>query len=301
MAPDHTPKGATVVPPARALLDDGLNCAKAGMLDRALDYYAAALDAAEEPAHIAVSLRRRSHVYRMRCEWEPALEAARQSVEVATTAALEELTAEALNAEAAVHQSRGDFDLATPLYERILTLTVSDRVRGVALQNLAGTRAMQSDLQSAEQYFREAHDCFERAGYEWGRAHVLNNLGRLALDMGKRAAAESLLVDGIEEAKRVGDLELIATARMNLAEALVGREAFDQAEECASAALGHFTTEGNEWRRVECFRLLGDMHAMRGAHTLARSFFDAAMRVAVEIGAKAEQQKLQERLSQIPI
>jgi tetratricopeptide (TPR) repeat protein len=297
MTPEHPSSGATAVPPARALLDDGLTCAKAGMLDRALDYYTAALAAADDAALIAEAYRRRSHVHRMRCEWNPALEAARQSVAVARVAALEELTAEALNAEAAVHQSRGDFELATPLYEQILSLEVSDRVRGVALQNLAGTCAMQKDLQTAEQYFREAHDCFERAGYDWGRAHVLNNLGRLALDLGKRAAAESLLCDAIEEAKRVGDLELIATARMNLAEALLRREAYEQAEECASAALGHFTTEGNQWRRVECFRLLGDMYAQRGSMQLARSFFDIAMRVALEIGAKAEQQKLQERLS----
>ena len=297
MTPEHIPRGATAVPPARALLDDGLTCAKAGMLDRALDYYTAALAAAEDDALVAESYRRRSHVHRMRCEWESALEAARQSVAVARASALEEPTAEGLNAEAAVHQSRGDFELATPLYEQILTLEVSDRVRGVALQNLAATRAMQHDLQSAEQYFREAHDCFERAGYAWGRAHVLNNLGRLALDLGKRAAGESLLGDAIEEAKRVGDLELIATARINLAEALLGREAYDQAEECASAALGHFTTEGNQWRRVECFRLLGDMHAQRGSVALARSLFDTAMRVALEIGAKAEQQKLQDRLS----
>ena len=68
MTPEHVPRGATAVPPSRALLDDGLTCAKAGMLDRALDYYTAALAAAEDPALVAESYRRRSHVHRMRCE-----------------------------------------------------------------------------------------------------------------------------------------------------------------------------------------------------------------------------------------
>ena len=294
-----TPDVATAVPRARVLLDDGLQFEMAGMLDRALEYYGDALAEAGSPELISESLRRQSHALRLRCAWSEAVEAAQRSAAVARAAGLVDLAAEAQNAEAAVHQTRGDFDVASSLYEGVLELTTSDRLRGVALQNLAATRGMQGDLEGAEQYFRQAFDCFDRAEYAWGRAHVLNNLGRLALDLGKRAAAESLLDDAIAEAKRVGDLDLVAIARLNYAEALLGRAALGEAEEVASAALGHFTTEGNGWRRVECFRLLGDLHAARGASELADSFFSAALRLADEIGAKAERQKLTERLARL--
>lgn len=290
---------ATGVPRVRELLDDGLQFEKAGMLERALDCYGNALDAATDPALISESLRRQSHAHRMRCDWERALAAARHSADVAAAAELHELTAEALNAEAAVHQTRGDFELAVPLYERIMKIADTDRLRGVALQNLAATCAMQNDLEEAERHFRQAFDYFDRADYAWGRAHVLNNLGTLALDLGKRAAAESLLHDAIVEAKQVGDLDLVATARINLAETLLARGSLDTAEQLANAALGHFTTAGNQWRRLDCLRLLGDLQLLKDAPDVARRFYGAALKAAEQIGAKADQQKLQDRLDRL--
>jgi predicted negative regulator of RcsB-dependent stress response len=287
------------MPDARELLDEGLRLEKAGALDRSLDQYRAALEAAIDPATEAEAWRRQAHVHRTRCEWELAFAAARRSAAIAHAAGLRDLLAEALNAEAAVYQSCGDFDPARELYERILEETGDQRIRGVALQNLASLCGMQDDMAAAERYFREAHECFERTGYEWGTAHVLNNLGRVSFEQGHFDAAEDFLLRSLEKAKLLGDLDLLALARLNYGEVLLQRGDYDAVEEEVSAAVGHFTAAGNQWRRIDCLRLLGDLNARTQKVDIAQRFYTAALRVAEEIGAKIEQRQIGQRLAQL--
>jgi tetratricopeptide (TPR) repeat protein len=283
--------------PARALLDEGLVLQKAGMLDRAIAKYTEAMEAAGEPAIIAEALRRQSHAYRMRCDWDRAISAARQSADLARTSGLNDLVAEAMNAEGAVHQSVGELTEASRLFEEILTTTADPRIRGVALQNLAAVRAMDGDLSAAAVHFRAAYDCFSNAGYAWGQAHILNNLGRLALDGGNMAEAEESLHRAIDAAMRVEDLDLLAIARLNLAEVLMRLGSHDKAEDAASAALNHFGGSGNHWRSIECLRILGDLNVATGSLDAAHRFYSSALLAAEQIGAKAEQAQLRERLA----
>ena len=284
------------MPQPRELLDEGLRHEKAGVTDRALDCYRSAFDATSDPAERSEAWRRQAHVQRVRCEWHEALAAAREAAAIAEAAGLRDEYAEALNAEAAVYQSRGDYDMARDLYTRIPTLTADDRIAGVALQNLASLRAMEGDYAGAEGHFREALEAFERSDYDWGRAHVLNNLGRLAFDQDRMEEAERMLLDAIEATKLLDDLDLLALARLNYAEVLLARSECGDAELVASASLGHFATVGNQWRRIECLRVLGDLHACSGTTETAQRFYTIALQVAEEIGAKAEQAKLRERL-----
>lgn len=294
-----TPQSATPVPVARALLDEGLRCEKMGLMDEALELYVRAHQEASTPALTSEALRRQSHAYRARCDWDDALRCAREGAEAALRADSPDLVAEALNAEAAVHQTRSDFEPAAAIYEKVLEVGPSVRIRGVVLQNLAGVRAMQGHFDEAEHHLSDALHCFERAGYAWGRAHVLNNLGRLALDRRDFERAEALLAEAEAEAKRVDDHELIAITRINHAEALLERGDLDRAEQTASAAVGHLTSAGNQWRRIECFRLLGDLYLRRDMQETARRFFTSALRVAEELGAPAEAEQLRKRLASL--
>lgn len=285
---------------SREQLDEGLRHEKAGAFDRALERYAAALADAESPAEQSEAWRRQAHVRRLRCEWDGAIEAARRAAAIASSASLPGALAEALNAEAAVHQSRGDYDLARELYGRILNECADERIRGVALQNLASVCGMQGDYAAAEHWFRDALDAFERAGYAWGRAHVLNNLGRAAFEQGKLDDAEQSLLAAIEETKLIDDLDLLALARLNYAEVLLARSECTEAESLVSASLGHYATAGNQWRRIECLRVLGDLHMCSGMTETAPRFYEIALQLAEQIGAKAEQTLLRERLARAP-
>lgn len=281
---------------SRELLDEGLRHEKAGVTDRALDCYRSAFDATSNPSERSEAWRRQAHVQRVRCEWDAALAAAREAAAIAEAAGLRDAYAEALNAEAAVHQSCGDYDVARELYTRIPTLTADERITGVALQNLASLRAMEADYAGAEAHFRDALDAFDRADYDWGRAHVLHNLGRLAFDQNRMDDAERTLLQAIEATKLIADLDLLALARLNYAEVLLARSECSDAELLASASLGHFATVGNQWRRIECLRVLGDLHVCNGTAETAQRFYTIALQVAEEIGAKAEQAKLRTRL-----
>ncbi|HEX6133443.1 MAG TPA: tetratricopeptide repeat protein [Longimicrobiales bacterium] len=286
-------------PTARELLDDGFRYERAGMTDRALDRYQSALATTKNPALVSESLRRLSHVYRGRCEWDRALAAATRSAAAAQDARSPELMAEAWNAEAAVHQSRGDFDAAIPLYSRMLDVLEAGRMRGVALQNLAAIYARRGQFTDAAEHFRQALSAFEAAEDRSGMGYVLTNLAGLALDQGDAARAETVLEDAMTLAREIQDLDLLAIARVNHAEALLARGELQKAEEEASAAFGHFGASENRWRRIECLRLLGEIAVQREQLESARRFFTAALDTAEQVDAKVEREQMRERLAEL--
>jgi tetratricopeptide (TPR) repeat protein len=288
------------MPKARELLDTGIRYEAGGVPDKALEAFVAAEAAAtDEPAVRIEAMRRQADVLRTRCAWAKAVEAARRSAEAAKRAGEPILEAEALNAEAAVYQSRGDFAEATALYDAMLRMTPDDRIRGIALQNLAAIAAQSGDQVTAEQRFLESYQHFQAAGYRRGEAIALNNYGRCLLDQGDVDSAEPILEQAVAKAADLGDLELLALARLNFAEVRAQKDDLGRAEELASAALGYFGVTENRWRRVECLRLLGDIALRRGQPAHARAFFEAGLRSARELNARVEQQQLEERLKKL--
>jgi tetratricopeptide (TPR) repeat protein len=231
----------------------------------------------------------------MRAEWDEALAAAGRAAAAARDAELPDQAAEALNVEAMVHQARGDFAVASELFEQILAVRTSDRVRGAALQNLGSIAAQRGDFETARQRFLASHQCFRRAGYLRGEAVVLANFGRAAVDCGNFRVAVDMLKQAVSAAKRLGNSELAAITTMNYAEALAGLRDFDQAYTLASGALEHFTATGNSWRRVECLRLLGDIRRDRGEVADAEQTYASAIADATAIGAAAELELLHKR------
>jgi len=274
--------------PPHKQLEQGIAHQTGGRLAEALACYRLAAEAAQEPELRVEALRLQAIVHHMRAEWDEALAAAGRAAAAARDAALPDQAAEALNVEAMVHQARGDFAVASELFEQILAVRTSDRVRGAALQNLGSIAAQRGDFDTARQRFLASHQCFRRAGYLRGEAVVLNNFGRAAVDNGNPRVAADMLRQAVSAAKRLGDAELVAITTMNYAEALAGVRDHAQAFPLASAALEHFTAAGNSWRRVECLRLLGDIRRDRGEPAEADEDYRNALTVATSIGALAE-------------
>jgi tetratricopeptide (TPR) repeat protein len=291
MAPNADPRQA---------LDEGVRYQKAGALDGALERFQRAASSAKEPSIVSEALRRLASVHRTRCEWEKSLDTARRSGEVARAADLTDLLAEALNAEAAVHRSRGDFALAVPILEQILTTTSNERIRGIALQNLGGIAAESKDLLTAETHFLESQLCFQRAGYLPGEAYALHNYGRVIFDRGNVEEAGPVMQRAMDVAKKVGDLDLLALATLTYAELLAHQQQITKAEELVSSAHGYFTITGNTYRRIECLRFLGDMSLQQQNTATAARCFREGLRLAQEIGAKVEVSQLSDRLAALP-
>lgn len=286
---------------ARQLLEDAIRHERDGVLDRALSGYRAVVHEEPEPATVAEALRHIADVHRTRCEWDDAVASARESARVARDAGLPEHLAEALNAEALVHQSRGDLDRAVELFEQILHLTDDLRIHGIALQNLGSITASRGRLDTAEHYFTRSYRCFSQAAYLRGAAIALINYGAVAVKRREYELAEHVCTQALSAAREVEDLDLIAVATLNLADAMLGRQQnLPRAEELAGAALGYFSLLENPWRRVECLRLLGDVRLQQGFEDTARFCYERGLRIATSIGAQLEAAELHKRIAALP-
>jgi tetratricopeptide (TPR) repeat protein len=285
------------MPTPRELIEEGIRYEAGGMLDRALTSYRDAAVQAQRPRDRAEALRRSADVYRTRCDWDAAVASARESADLARANRLDDLLAEAMNAEAAVDQSRGGFQRARELYEQMLTVTTNPRIRGIALQNLGSIAAMEGDFHTADARFVDSLECFQRCGYTRGIVFTLNNRGRIALDRGAYSSARAVLQEAELVARRLMDLDLLALVRLNLAESLLHDGDCELAQDLASAALGHYGSTQNHWRRIECLRMMGDIARHQGEHSSATNFYQNALRVATEIGAEREAGTLRLRLA----
>ena len=279
------------------LLESARRCEQGGALDRALDGYHAAAAAATDPALESAALSAASRVLRATCQWDEAITSARRSGEAARRAGRDDLVADALNAEAAVYHQRGATDRARELYEEILRSSADQRRRGVALQNLGSLAAAGGDLATAERRFLESYRCFRAASYTFGEVFALNNYACAALDQGNAEIAEAMLEEALDRARDAEDLELVAIATKNHAQALGALGRRGEALDAASAALGHFATVGNQLRQVECFELMGDLNAADGLDPqTALVCYRRGVALAREIGAAGHVSRLCDRI-----
>lgn len=279
-------------------LEEAVRLERGGLLEKAL----AELDVAarsDDPAVLAEALRHQADIRRSRCEWEMAVALARRSRAIAREAGLPELEAEAVNAEAAIYLTRRFFADAERLFEAMLEITEDPRIRGIALQNLGISSAEQGHLEEARHRFLDSHDFFEAAGYTRGMATARVNSGRISLLEGRDEEAETLCTQADQLARRVGDLELSALASLNLAEALLRRGRPAEAEIPASVALGYFTGVGNQWRRIECLRLFGDLHRAEQDSESALQCYARALELARETETPDEVAGLEELLEAV--
>jgi tetratricopeptide (TPR) repeat protein len=289
------------MPEMRTRLDEGIRYERGGALDLALESYETVATGANDPYLVAEALRHQASIFRTRCDWTKALAAARRSAEAAKSADLPNLFAEALNAEALVHQSRGHFEDAARIYNEILREPVDDRMRGIVLQNLATMAASDKDFERASRLFLDSATCFERAGYERGRVIALTNCAATALDNRDYEGARDLGRNAVEAARELGDLDLLGIANLNHAEALAKLGEVVPAEAAASAALGHFTLVENTWRCVHCLRLLAEIFEARGDTDTAARAVRRGLDMARQIGAEVEIRQLQEKLDAITV
>ena len=290
------------MPDPREALGEGQRYQRGGRFESALAAYAAAAEGAAEldVACRAEALWRQATVYRAMCDWEPALAAARAAAETAAAAGLTEQVAEALNAEAGVYLARGELDEAAPILERVLATTSDERVRGVATQNLGLVAAQRGRPTDAARRFSEARLHFQMVGYLFGEATVLTNLAALAIDRGDFQKAREASEEAVRIAADCEDQELLGIATLNFAEAMTGLGDLLRGEELASIALGHFSSNGNRLRQVECLRLLGQVGIDRGDPAVALRCYTHAHTIAQQIGATRQLRELEDCLASLP-
>ena len=300
-SPDATPPAGRVPRAAVAeRIAQGMARLHAGDGDGAIAAFTEARRIAGElrdVAGLSAALRHESIVRRQRSEWDEAVSLARQAAEAARGAGLNDALAEAYNAEAVVHQSRGAFEEAESLLADAFVTTDDDRLLGAVLANLGSIAAQRGDLESARTHLIGSARKFRDCRYFLGEASVLNNLGRLGLDQGNGRVALPMLQDALGSASRAGDAELIAIVQRNLAEAMWLAGDHAGADAMATTALATFTAEGNEARRAECLRILGEIDEARGDRPRAVERWRAAL--AIGGTTPLERDRLEKRLREV--
>lgn len=280
------------------MLREAVRLERGGLLDRAMEQLDMAAEA-DDPALAAEALRHRADIHRARSDWDLAIREAQRSARLAREAGRDDLVAEALNAEAAVHMTRHAYAHAKGLLEETLSLTDAPRVQGIALQNLGVIAAEEGRLPEARRHFEDSRERFQAASYDRGVAIALVNTGRVALLEGDAHRAESLCARGELVAQRVGDLEIAAMAAFNRADALVRAGRFQEADAPASVALGYFTGVENAWRRMECLRLFGDLNRGLGDQEVALHCYERALNVARETSSPRDVERLEALMREV--
>ena len=278
-------------------LDAAIVHERRGEVDDALARYRAAEALAGGDAWLASEvLRRQAYLHHARSQWDLSLALARRAATTAEDAALNDQHAEALIAIAWVHVARGAHESAIAELEKVASLTDDQRITGLAIHNLGVIAAERGDWELSRVHLMESVHRFQAAEYHRGIALAHNNYGRAALDHGNYVLAADLLQHAVASAREVEDPDLLALATMNVAEALGGTGELLRAEAMARKALAHFTNTGNDWRRAECERILGDLERWAEHDTAARRWWIGALATARLIGAHSEILKLEERL-----
>jgi tetratricopeptide (TPR) repeat protein len=281
-------------------LATGLDRLRAGDGDAALAAFADAEHLAAtlgDASSRSSALRHQSVVWRQRSEWDRALDLARAAATVAHDAGLLDALAEALNAEATIHQSRGTLDDAVTLLEQALATTTDQRIHAIALANLGSIAAQRGDIALARRHFLESARCFDEADYAFGAAAVLNNFGRAALDLGNARVAVPMLENALGAAQRAGDTELVALVQRNVAEGYASLGDPDRAETLATAALEAFAATHNLVGRAECLRVLAELAEMRGDHDTAMARLTEAQELAEAADARPELDLIRKRFA----
>jgi tetratricopeptide (TPR) repeat protein len=266
-------------------------------MDRALHAYQTAVTTAGNADTRADALTHQADVYRTRCEWDLALNAAREAQGVARAANLPERLMEAIVAEANILMARGLFDDAARKFDWIVAQTVDPRVRGIALQNLGSIYAQSGQPRAAARAFRESLGNFHRAGYTRGELMALNNLGRLAIDTGDYDDARELLERALPLAREIEEAEAAAMASLNLGWVLCHDGGLDRAQDLAMAALGYFAGCENRYREIECLRLIGEINDRCEDPQNAARCFELAIALAEQIGSEPELRVSRDRLT----
>lgn len=208
----------------------------------------------------------------------------------------------ALNAEAVVHQRRGDLDQARALFDQALPLAEANEDPAAAvpiLTNLA-TLYRREDPEHARALLQRAIDLelargLEPTGYAW------NGLAQIDRAVGDEAQSEQHLRRAIEAFKRVGDERLATYPANGLARLRVDQGRFPEAIELAQAVLAQRQAIGEKRGEALTRQVLADAHLGAEQWADAAAQAEAALAnpaIADEVDLQAELQLLLARCAQ---
>jgi tetratricopeptide (TPR) repeat protein len=283
-----------------ALLEEGIRYDRSGVAARARACFVEITERwRENPAVAAEGWWRLANLQRLQSQWDDALESARASAALARANMLPDVEADALNIEAAVWGTRGEYARARALFERMLELSTTPIIRAKALQNLGGIAAEERRFDEAEPLFLASREEYRSANDARGEACSLLNIGRLQAERGDPALARVTLEAAVMQSRQSGDLEMHAAALLNLGIALGDLGLVAEAEERITTAYGQFTIADIALQRVRCLLQLATFATRRGEPGAAHVCLDHARKVASRAELPLELRLIEKQLEEL--
>jgi tetratricopeptide (TPR) repeat protein len=267
-------------------LREGRAHERSGCMVEAVQWYNAAVDAAErdsEHAILAESLRRLAIVYHQRHEPVLAREFCERSQEIASEIGNHTLAAEALNALAGFDFESGSIEAARKKFRAALDLGgASAELRGRAEQNLGILANIQGSMTEALTHYQQSLLAFESVDDQRGCAIAYHNLGMVNADLELWDEAEGYFRRSLDIATVIGDLHLQGLSLLNSAEVHLSRQHYDRARQSAETALGIFDQLGSKLDKADAYRVIGRTYREIGRYPLAESRLRSAIELAVD-------------------
>ena len=268
------------------LLHEARTFERSGCVTEAMQYYMAAVDAAQrngEWALQAEALRRVAVLHHHRSEPDAARAAVQRSFDVAARAADDVLAAEALNVLGGFALEGDDLHGARETFLRALALGGrSPELQARLEQNLGILANVQGDLDAALEHYRRSLAAYRASGNEAGCALAFHNLGMISADRRQWDEADDYFGQSLAIARAIGDVRLQGLCQLNHAEVHLARQRFEQAMSGAESALAVFDQLGALLDKADAYRVIGTVYRETGRPALA----DARLRAAIELAGK---------------
>jgi tetratricopeptide (TPR) repeat protein len=155
-----------------------------------------------------------------------------------------------------------------------------------------------SGREGGEGLMLKALEAFKRAGDRVSQASIVFNLGVVCQWEGRWDDAMGYYERGRDESLKIGDLVNAGIARMNLAEILIDRGEFDEAETLLQQTLPVWKSSEYRFFLGVCHLLLGRLSLRAGRIDDALSRLDQARTMMAEVGAEHEVIDIEARLAE---
>jgi HD-GYP domain-containing protein (c-di-GMP phosphodiesterase class II) len=274
---------------AAELLRNAHDHERSARVAQAINCFEEAIAASEqcgEPAVLAVALRRLAVIRHQRNEAAPARALAERSYDVARSAGLNGLAAEALNTIGVQDLLAGSLATARLTFARALALGRDSReLRARVEQNLGIAANIQGDHDRALEHYGRSLEAYQASGDEHGCAIAYHNLGMVTADQEQYDEAECHFEACRAIAERVGDAQLQAQGLVSHAEVDIARQRFENARQKAEESLAVFDRLGVKRGKADAYRVIGMVYREVGRPALAESRLTSAIDLAISAGA----------------
>lgn len=187
--------------------------------------------------------------------------------------------ASVLNTRAGTLFNLGDLDEADALFHRVRRLAwqIGDRkLQAMADQNLGSVASIHGDLREALKRFQSSLTSFEAVGQMEYVGPLLNNIGRLQIDLGEREAAETTLERARNLCLEQNDQHHRIVVEVNRARLLLSSDRLVPALDAAEEARQLCAATGDDRWLADIHLISGSVYRRLGQSDIALGFLDRA-------------------------